>query len=113
MNDVQSIWDYSQLIEHLAHPYAERPSLEVVLEGTPEQFKHIAQYAAAWGISDDGYRYELIESANETLTKNLSWVNDQYADALLDWLAGPEACATPLSAAYIAFTSLRMAADGF
>ena len=38
---------------------------------------------------------------------------DAHSDAFDEWLAGPEAEGPRLSPEYIAFSALRMAADGF
>ncbi len=45
------------------------------------------------------------------LKENLKWVIQHFDDDMDDWLAGREAFETNPSDAYIAFSSLRMAAD--
>lgn len=85
--------------------------LEEILASTPPDLRPIAHYVAIWGISDDGYRAQLIGSASEGARLNLKRVVSEYDDALDAWLAGPEAAGPDFSEAYIAFSSMRMASD--
>ena len=85
--------------------------LDEILAGTPADLTPIAHYAAIWGISDDGYRAQFIETADKSERQNLKSILDKYDDALDEWLAGPEASGPEFSEAYIAFSCMRMASD--
>lgn len=78
---------------------------------TPSNLKDIVHYALAWGIDDDGYRRDFIMKAPETMRRNLKFVVGAREDELDDWLAGPEARKDNFTAAYIAFSNMRMASD--
>lgn len=76
----------------------------------PKQLREYVAYAALWGIADDVERELLVERSPEAAREDLLEIIDRIDDELDEWLAGPEADAPP-SAAYIAFSAMRMAAD--
>lgn len=82
-----------------------------ILIATPPKLKQIAHYAAVWGISDDGYRAEFLRSTREYARQNLRSVVEKFDAELDSWLASDESDGPDFSEAYIAFSSLRMAAD--
>lgn len=89
-------------------------SSEKILEiekDTPDNLKDIAHYAAAWGVADDGFRREFIAKACEYVKQNLKSIVSSREDELDQWLAGPEASSGNFTAAYIAFSNMRMASD--
>lgn len=85
--------------------------MDLVVGDTPPELRDIAHYALTWGVSDDGYRADLIASTTVSARWNLKWVVDQFEETLEEWLAGPEAEGEAFSDAYIAFTSMVMASD--
>jgi len=93
----------------LPHPEAKPPKLDS--EKVPEPFRHLIPLAEKYGISDDGYRSDLIESLGEAELQECAAFLDSYDAVLDDWLAGPEARADSFSKEYIAFSALGMAAD--
>lgn len=82
-----------------------------VRKDTPDNLKELAHYALAWGIGDDGDRSDFISRASEIAKKNLKWVVNLREEELDEWLAGPEAAGSTFTAAYIAFSNMRMASD--
>ncbi|MCD8522007.1 MAG: hypothetical protein LRY66_13380 [Saccharospirillaceae bacterium] len=77
----------------------------------PDNLIFLIPYAEIWGISDDLERETLIEKTPDALKANLKWVINQFEEEMDSWLAGEEALTRYPSNAYIAFSSLRMAAD--
>lgn len=78
----------------------------------PETLRPIAHYAEFWGLSDDYDRDRLVKSAAVEVKQDLVRVVNSRERMFNDWLAGPEASSPQtLSAAYIAFSNLRIAAD--
>ena len=64
-----------------------------------------------YGISDDGYREEILQSIDEDEKLRLKSFLAEYDEKLDSWLAGPEANGAQFTNEYIAFSALRMAAD--
>jgi succinate dehydrogenase flavin-adding protein (antitoxin of CptAB toxin-antitoxin module) len=80
-------------------------------ENVPEEFWKLIPLAQKYGLSDDGYRSELLQTINENERLKLKSFLEEYDDKLDSWLAGPEANGPQYSNEYIAFSALRMAAD--
>jgi hypothetical protein len=94
----------------LPHPEATPPKLNP--KNVPVEFRHLIPLAEKYGVSDDGYRLEMLESLDSSESDELAQFLADYDSALDSWLAGPEADHPTPTAEYIAFTCLRMAADG-
>ncbi len=77
----------------------------------PAEFHQLIPLAEKYGISDDGYRLEMLAALDGSERSELAEFLSDYDDALDSWLAGPEAESPEPSAEYIAFSCLRMAAD--
>lgn len=86
-------------------------TLSQIIDGTPESLRDVAHYAFIFNVSDDIERSRLISSLSPTLRSHLIQIMAERDDKLDHWLAGPEAHGD-LSTAYLAFTHLRMTADG-
>ena len=108
---IESIWSFSELRAHVGLPLEGAITPDRLSEGTPPDLLGIVHYAAAWGISDDGYRSDLLSAVGTAARKNLQWVVRQYDDPLDGWLAGPDSTGARFSEAYVAFSCMRMAAD--
>lgn len=93
----------------LPHPEAEPPKLDP--KGVPEVFRHLIPLAEKYGISDDCYRDDLIDTLDEAELRECSSFLDFYDAVLKDWLAGPAADGPDFSKEFIAFSVLGMAAD--
>lgn len=72
----------------------------------------LAPYAAHWGASDDEVRETIVRSTPLSLKRNLKWMVTILDYALTEWLAGPESLSRDPTDAYVAYSAMRMAADG-
>lgn len=93
----------------LPHPEARPPELDP--EEVPEAFRHLIPLAEKYGISDDCYLDDLIDTLDESELRECASFLDWYDAVLTDWLAGPAAAGPEYSKEYIAFSALGMAAD--
>ncbi|MFN9373327.1 MAG: hypothetical protein ACK6D3_15705 [Planctomycetaceae bacterium] len=88
------------------------PILSLRADKVPEGLRKLIPLAERWGISDDILREEARRQASSAELEYLKAVILNFDDALDEWLAGPEAMLPTQSAEYLAFSNLRMAADG-
>jgi hypothetical protein len=93
----------------LPHPEAKPPTLDPA--NVPQPFRHLIPLAEKYGVSDDGYRIDLIDSLNTEELEECAAFLDFYDLVLENWLAGPEADGPTFSTEYISFSALGMAAD--
>lgn len=76
----------------------------------PSELRSLLPWAERWGIGDDGYREEAIESATtDDLAALARCLDDVPDETITNWLTGPDSRAKPLSAEYLAITCLTMA----
>ncbi|WP_377165038.1 hypothetical protein [Prosthecobacter fluviatilis] len=101
----------AQLQQHYGNFHELSPKAEFDPADVPDELVPLIPYAAFWGLSDDLDRENLVEAATPEITANLKLVIRENDDAIDAWLAGPLADKPPFSAAYIAFSAMRMAAD--
>nr|WP_319396642.1 hypothetical protein [uncultured Desulfobacter sp.] len=83
-------------------------------QNVPLEVMPLLPMAEKWGIDDDIYRQEAINSATkEQLQEILSCLDDETVDDdfLFEWLAGPESFNPSPSDEYLALTALTMAYD--
>lgn len=78
----------------------------------PDPLRHLIPMAERYGISDDLIRADLVAKTSQSDMSELRLIVQQHDALIDDWLAGPAADAPPFSEEYIAFTCMRMAADG-
>ena len=93
----------------LPHPEAKPPKLNKIF--VPKQFHKLISLAEKYGISDDCYRVELIETLDKKELQECASFLEHYDTVLEEWLAGPESKGPNYSKEYIVFSSLGMAAD--
>ena len=89
-----------------------RPRVCLDSANVPEALRHLIPLAERFGISDDLIRADFVGKVDPTELAALRQVVEEYAGPLDDWLAGPKADGPRFTAEYIAFTCMRMAADG-
>lgn len=79
----------------------------------PANLREFVHYAEIWGENCHDRRSELVQATPRWLRKHVPEVVfvPDVQDRFDDWLAGPEVDREPLTAAYLAFTCLRIAAD--
>lgn len=95
---------YKSFYRRGAHHHLDRTKV-------PRPLWPLIPYAEFWGIADDWTRQDLVKDAPLEVQQNLKQVVENYDPEFNHWLAGPEAEHPPFSDEYIAFTTLRMAAD--
>src|SRR5215471_1529005 len=89
-----------------------RPEIHLDPERVPAKLRHLIPYAELWGVGDDLIREDMIERARPEAIKELKEAVDACEDLLDDWLGGPESYDPNPSEEYIAFSCMRMAAEG-
>jgi len=78
----------------------------------PAALHPLIPVAEKWGISDDGYRGDLVEAASTHDLEALVHSIDDVTDSdLYGWLEGPESAAATPRPEYVAYTCLTMAID--
>ena len=93
--------------------YAEnRPSILLRPENVPESLRPLIPLAEMFEISDDLIRQDLVQKTGAIELHKLRRRVSEFDDLLDEWLAGPAANGPKFSDEYIAFTCMRMAADG-
>ena len=90
----------------------QRPEIQLDSSRVPQQLRHLVPIAEKWGISDDLLRLDAVRKANPSNYLSLSELFESTMICYNEWLAGPEADSETPSIEYLAFTHLRMAADG-
>jgi hypothetical protein len=89
-----------------------RPTIRLDPSRVPERLRHLIPIAELYGISDDLIREDLLSKTPPGDLAELRRLVQEHDDLLDDWLAGPAAHGPSFSAEYVAFTCMRMAADG-
>jgi hypothetical protein len=94
--------------------YAEnRPFLRLNPDRVPVTLRLLIPLAELWGVGDDLIREDMIRKAPPEALRRLRETLAQFEEELDAWLAGPEADGPEFCEEYLAFSSMRMAADGF
>jgi len=89
-----------------------RPTLVLDAGKVPSALRHLIPLAERFGESDDLIRQDILAKATAEDLEAMRQAIRSHEDALDVWLAGPEADGPGFSDEYIAFSCLRMAADG-
>ncbi len=90
-----------------------RPVIKLNPARVPESLRHLVALAEKFGIGDDLIRADLLaRTPADELEAMRAAVGSQWRE-FNQWLGGPASHEPTPSAEYIAFTCLRMAADGF
>src|SRR5262245_725950 len=72
----------------------------------PQTLWPLIPYAEFWGISDDGYRIDLIDAAPSNIWIEFRESVFQHLNELENWLIGPDAKRQKKTREYIAFSSM-------
>ncbi len=115
MSDQQKRFEVLPVGEMRAKSYKpdERPpKLRLNPEHVPERLRVLIPLAEQWGIGDDRLRGDAVRQAPPSELDHLNTVIAKYDDLLDEWLAGAEAQNPKPSVEYLAFSNMRMAADG-
>src|SRR5438067_9512072 len=89
-----------------------RPMLVLDPARVPTCLRPLIPLAEVFGVSDDLIRADIVARAPASEVQAMRAAVEAYATGFDEWLAGPEASGPNFSPEYIAFTCLRMAADG-
>src|SRR5262249_29469783 len=90
-----------------------RPKIRLDAAKVPPALRHLIPLAEHFGVSDDLIRQDIVAKTPASELTSMRAAVAQHADAFDEWLAGPVAGGPKFSAEYIAFSCLRMAADGW
>jgi hypothetical protein len=105
------VLDAAQMQRFYGSFCTESPRIQLNRDNVPPPCLLLLPYAEFWGVADDWKREGLVSAAPLEVRQNLKSAVAEFDEPLDDWLAGPDADAAQLSAEYVAFTALRMAAD--
>jgi hypothetical protein len=89
-----------------------RPTIVLDAAKVPAGLRPLIPLAEKFGISDDLIREDVVAKTSAADLQAMRRVVAAHDDAFDEWLAGPEAGGPVFSNEYIAFSALRMAADG-
>jgi len=92
-------------------PHADAAPPKLVHSNVPAELRTLIPLAERYGVSDDGYRTDMLATLDQTEREQLIRAVQERDDALDVWLAGPEAAVVAPTNEYVAFSALRMAAD--
>jgi hypothetical protein len=108
---LEGILDDSRMRTVYGQFFSQSSQVDFNSEDVLHSLRVLIPYARFWGLTDDVRRELLVKSAPLLIRKNLKEVVARFDDNLDEWLAGEEAHARNPSNAYLAFSSMRMAAD--
>jgi hypothetical protein len=100
-----------EMREKYYSPDERPPEIHLTASAVPERLRVLIPLAEKWGISDDILRVDAAKKSPGEI-KELQKTVAAFDDLLDEWLAGPEARNPNPSSEYLAFTHMRMAADG-
>lgn len=89
-----------------------RPTIVLAPAVVPRKLRRLIPLAERFGIGDDLIREDIVAKTPAAELAAMQAAVQAHDDAFDDWLAGPEADGPTFSPEYLAFSCLRMAADG-
>ncbi len=89
-----------------------RPALRLDPNAVPPALRHLISLAEQFGVSDDLIRADIVAKTSAAKVAAMQAAVAASDDAFDDWLAGATAKGPTFSPEYLAFSCLRMAADG-
>jgi hypothetical protein len=89
-----------------------RPTIRLDPASVPPALRHLIPLAEQFGVGDDLIREDIVAKTPAAELAAMRRAVAAHDDAFDDWLAGPAADGPKFSPEYIAFSCLRMAADG-
>ncbi len=87
-----------------------RPTIRLDPSAVPPALRHLVPLAEQFGVGDDLIREDIVAKTPATELTAMRAAVEAQADAFDEWLAGADG--PRFSPEYIAFSCLRMAADG-
>jgi hypothetical protein len=89
-----------------------RPTITLEPAAVPPALRHLIPLAEHFGVCDDLIRADIVTKTPAAEYAAMRAAVEVCNDAFDDWLAGPASRGPTYSPEYLAFTCLRMAADG-
>ena len=89
-----------------------RPTIRLNPSAVPPALRPLIALAEEFGVGDDLIREDIVAKTPAAELTAMRVAVEAHTDAFDEWLAGPEADGPKFSPEYIAFSCLRMAADG-
>ena len=89
-----------------------RPTIKLDAAKVPAALRPLIRLAEQFGIGDDLIRADVIAKTPPVEIAAMRKAVDAREDDFEEWLAGPEAGGPKFTDEYLAFSCLRMAADG-
>src|SRR5262249_4499767 len=89
-----------------------RPTITLNPANVPENLRHLIPLAEQFRVSDDLIRADVVQKTPPEEVERMRQTVLNHNALFDEWLAGPEATGPDFSPEYIAFSCLRMAADG-
>jgi hypothetical protein len=89
-----------------------RPTVRLDPSAVPPALRPLIPLAEWFGVGDDLIRADIVTNSPAADLVAMRAAVEAQADAFDDWLAGPAARGPAFSPEYLAFSCLRMAADG-
>jgi len=89
-----------------------RPIIRLDPSAVPPALRKLLPLAEQFGVGDDLIRADIVAKTPSAELSAMRQVVLAHDDAFDEWLAGPEANGPGFTPEYIAFSCLRMAADG-
>jgi hypothetical protein len=101
-----------EMLRRYYSPDEAPPAITLDPGRVPPALRHLIPLAERWGIGDDLLRRRAVEQAPTEELEELQRVVEEHNDQFDAWLAGSESYSPTPSVEYLAFTHMRMAADG-
>ncbi len=89
-----------------------RPTITLDPAAVPSALRHLIPLAERFGVEDDLIRADIVAKTPAAECAAMRAAVEAHAKAFDDWLAGPASAGPAYSPEYLAFSCLRMAADG-
>jgi hypothetical protein len=89
-----------------------RPAISLDPSAVPTALRHLIPLAEQFGVSDDLIRADIVAKTPAAELAAMRMMVETHNSAFDEWLAGSAASGPDFTAEYIAFSCLRMAADG-
>ena len=91
---------------------ANRPTITLDPSRVPVSLHPLIPLAERWGIADEVIRDDVFSQGSASEIQHLTTMLREHDDALDAWLGGPESFSHSPSPEYVAFSAMRMGADG-
>lgn len=112
-NDDFEVMPAGQMQDRYGLTAERRPTIVLDPNKVPFGLRELIPLAERFGVSDDLIRVDVLAKTPAQDVSLMKAAVQNHRKSLNEWLAGPESDGPNFSDEYIAFTCLKMAADGF